>query len=260
MCRWPCTKFAADYACERGVIIADTKFEFGTIEDELVLVDEMCTPDSSALLGSQRVLSRPRAELVRQTVRARLPFSLEWDKTPPAPALPTTSPSAPPPNILKPNRSTCTRSPLARNRLRAEEKSSHSNKNGHLMLASLRLIRQTNIAMSNPTPAFEQPPTRSGPQRAPLFSTAHSHVCDWLYHCLVLSGAMTRFPRLCSEPASACSYARWRSPDEYSGLLAWIVRVRNGLLATQAQYPFLAYGTDWLAFAHLVIATAFWGR
>jgi hypothetical protein len=47
--------------------------------------------------------------------------------------------------------------------------------------------------------------------------------------------------------------------EEYSGVLAWIVRVRDGLLATEAQYLFLAYGTDWLAFAHLVIATAFWG-
>ena len=35
--------------------------------------------------------------------------------------------------------------------------------------------------------------------------------------------------------------------------------MRNGLLETDAKYPFLAYGTDWLAFGHLVIATAFWG-
>jgi len=44
-----------------------------------------------------------------------------------------------------------------------------------------------------------------------------------------------------------------------SGLLPWIERVNDGLVATNARYPFLAYGTDWLAFAHLVIALAFVG-
>jgi hypothetical protein len=42
-------------------------------------------------------------------------------------------------------------------------------------------------------------------------------------------------------------------------LLPWIERVHQALSATNAQYPFLAYGTDWLAFAHLVIAIAFIG-
>src|SRR5579863_3829350 len=42
-------------------------------------------------------------------------------------------------------------------------------------------------------------------------------------------------------------------------LLPWIERVHQALSATNAQYPFLAYGTDWLAFAHLVIAVAFLG-
>jgi hypothetical protein len=44
-----------------------------------------------------------------------------------------------------------------------------------------------------------------------------------------------------------------------TGLLAWMDRVNTALEATDAQYPFLAYGTDWLAFAHLVIAIAFFG-
>jgi hypothetical protein len=48
-------------------------------------------------------------------------------------------------------------------------------------------------------------------------------------------------------------------PQDYSGFLEWIVRVRNALRDTNAQYPFLAYGYDWLAFGHLVIATAFIG-
>jgi len=44
-----------------------------------------------------------------------------------------------------------------------------------------------------------------------------------------------------------------------TGLTAWIARVHEGLEMTQRSYPFLAYGTDWLAFAHLVIAVAFIG-
>ncbi len=43
------------------------------------------------------------------------------------------------------------------------------------------------------------------------------------------------------------------------GLSEWIHRVAEGLRETNAKYPFIQYGTDWLAFAHLVIATAFWG-
>ena len=49
------------------------------------------------------------------------------------------------------------------------------------------------------------------------------------------------------------------TPQEYSGLLHWIVKVRNGLRQTDAEFPFIAYGTDWLAFAHLVIAAAYIG-
>ena len=44
-----------------------------------------------------------------------------------------------------------------------------------------------------------------------------------------------------------------------SGFAAWIARVRDGLVETNRRFPFLAYGTDWLAFAHLVIAVAFIG-
>jgi hypothetical protein len=46
---------------------------------------------------------------------------------------------------------------------------------------------------------------------------------------------------------------------ESTGLLPWLERVNEGLSATNARYPFLAYGTDWLAFAHLVIAIVFIG-
>jgi len=44
-----------------------------------------------------------------------------------------------------------------------------------------------------------------------------------------------------------------------SGLADWITHVYRALQVTYRQYPFIAYGTDWLAFAHIVIAIAFWG-
>ncbi len=47
--------------------------------------------------------------------------------------------------------------------------------------------------------------------------------------------------------------------DTTAGLLQWVVKVRNGLNDAYGEYPFIAYGTDWLAFGHLVIALAFIG-
>jgi hypothetical protein len=77
---------------------------------------------------------------------------------------------------------------------------------------------------------------------------------------LVLSG-LTAFPLEweLNVLANWLGAAPSSSPQEYSGLLMWIVKVRNALRQTNAQFPFLAYGTDWLAFAHLVIAVAFIG-
>jgi hypothetical protein len=49
------------------------------------------------------------------------------------------------------------------------------------------------------------------------------------------------------------------SPGNYEGFNYWITIVANGLINTNRDYPFLAYGTDWLAFSHLVIAVAFIG-
>ncbi|WRZ90243.1 hypothetical protein OHB54_14905 [Streptomyces sp. NBC_01007] len=75
---------------------------------------------------------------------------------------------------------------------------------------------------------------------------------------LVLSGA-TAFP-LVHELHWAEDLLRSLSvPERLPVLMDWIVRVRHGLDAADAQYPFLLYGTDWLAFAHLVIAVAFYG-
>jgi hypothetical protein len=58
---------------------------------------------------------------------------------------------------------------------------------------------------------------------------------------------------------SVLQTAALRPIAESTGLLPWIARVQDALSSTNALYPFLAYGTDWLAFAHLVIAIAFLG-
>ncbi len=79
---------ARDYARPRGIIIADTKFEFGLCEGELILIDEVLTPDSSRFWPAdeyQPGLSQPSFD--KQFVRDYLE-TLDWDKTPPAPALP----------------------------------------------------------------------------------------------------------------------------------------------------------------------------
>ncbi len=77
---------------------------------------------------------------------------------------------------------------------------------------------------------------------------------------LALSG-LTAFP-LQSEvrllDAVLHTSSLW-SVASSTGLLRWIDRVSDGLTQTNAHYPFFAYGTDWLAFAHLVIAVAFLG-
>jgi phosphoribosylaminoimidazole-succinocarboxamide synthase len=77
-----------DYAAQRGIIIADTKFEFGMVGDEIVLIDECLTPDSSRFWPAvdYAVGSNPPS-FDKQYVRDYLE-SLIWDKTPPAPELP----------------------------------------------------------------------------------------------------------------------------------------------------------------------------
>jgi phosphoribosylaminoimidazole-succinocarboxamide synthase len=80
---------AADFAAARGIIIADTKFEFGLLPDgRLILVDEVLTPDSSRFwpaAGYAPGADQPSFD--KQYVRNYLE-GLAWDKTPPAPALP----------------------------------------------------------------------------------------------------------------------------------------------------------------------------
>src|SRR5438034_6686757 len=77
-----------DHAAARGIIVADTKFEFGTIGEELLLIDEVLTPDSSRFWPkAQYVVGQSPPSFDKQFVRDYLE-TLDWDKTPPAPRLP----------------------------------------------------------------------------------------------------------------------------------------------------------------------------
>ena len=79
---------AADHAAARGVILADTKFEFGFVGDELVLVDEVLTPDSSRYWPADEwAPGKTMPSFDKQYVRDWLD-STGWDHTPPAPRLP----------------------------------------------------------------------------------------------------------------------------------------------------------------------------
>jgi phosphoribosylaminoimidazole-succinocarboxamide synthase len=81
-------RFAADHARARGIIIADTKFEFGLFEGKLVLIDEVLTPDSSRFWPADHYQpGRSQPSFDKQFVRDYLE-TLDWNKTPPAPALP----------------------------------------------------------------------------------------------------------------------------------------------------------------------------
>ncbi len=81
-------RFARDYARQRGIIIADTKFEFGIFEGKLLLIDEVLTPDSSRFWpADQHAPGKSPPSYDKQFVRDYLE-TLDWDKTPPAPALP----------------------------------------------------------------------------------------------------------------------------------------------------------------------------
>jgi phosphoribosylaminoimidazole-succinocarboxamide synthase len=81
-------KRGAAYASQRGIIIADTKFEFGRIGDELILIDEALTPDSSRFWPAAKYApGRSQPSFDKQFVRDWL-SSTAWDKNSPPPALP----------------------------------------------------------------------------------------------------------------------------------------------------------------------------
>jgi phosphoribosylaminoimidazole-succinocarboxamide synthase len=81
-------KKASDYAERRGVILADTKFEFGTAAEGIILADEVLTPDSSRFWPSDQYRpGGPQPSFDKQFVRDYLE-SIHWNKQAPAPALP----------------------------------------------------------------------------------------------------------------------------------------------------------------------------
>lgn len=77
-----------DHAAQHGIIVADTKFEFGQIEHGLILIDECLTPDSSRFWpADQYIVGQSPPSFDKQFVRDYLE-TLDWDKAPPAPRLP----------------------------------------------------------------------------------------------------------------------------------------------------------------------------
>ncbi len=81
-------KTAADYALSKGIIIADTKFEFGLLNGEIILIDEVLTPDSSRFWPADEYMpGQSQQSYDKQIIRNYL-STLDWDKTPPGPQLP----------------------------------------------------------------------------------------------------------------------------------------------------------------------------
>ncbi len=81
-------KHAAKMAESKGIIIADTKFEFGLLNDELILIDEALTPDSSRFWPMDQYRpGKSQPSFDKQYLRDYLE-TLDWDKTPPPPTLP----------------------------------------------------------------------------------------------------------------------------------------------------------------------------
>ena len=80
---------ASSHTEERGIIIADTKFEFGLYKEKMILIDEILTPDSSRFwLKEEYEPGKPQPSFDKQYVRDYLE-SVSWDKNPPGPELPT---------------------------------------------------------------------------------------------------------------------------------------------------------------------------
>ena len=81
-------KKGQEYAASRGIIIADTKFEFGICDGEIILIDEILTPDSSRFWpADQYETGHDQPSFDKQIVRNYLE-TLAWDKRPPGPELP----------------------------------------------------------------------------------------------------------------------------------------------------------------------------
>lgn len=81
-------KKASEYALTKGIIIADTKFEFGFVGDEIIVIDEVLTPDSSRFWDVKKYSpGKSQESFDKQIVRDYLEKTLGWDKNPPVPEL-----------------------------------------------------------------------------------------------------------------------------------------------------------------------------
>ncbi|RJQ51918.1 MAG: phosphoribosylaminoimidazolesuccinocarboxamide synthase [Nitrospiraceae bacterium] len=79
---------ARDYAQKKGIIIADTKMEFGILNDQVIIIDELLTPDSSRFWSVKKYApGKSQDSFDKQIVRDYL-LTLDWDQTPPGPELP----------------------------------------------------------------------------------------------------------------------------------------------------------------------------
>lgn len=80
--------YAREYARGKGIILADTKMEFGLVDNQLILIDELLTPDSSRFWDAQHYqIGCPQPSFDKQPLRDWLVAS-GWNKEPPAPMLP----------------------------------------------------------------------------------------------------------------------------------------------------------------------------
>jgi phosphoribosylaminoimidazole-succinocarboxamide synthase len=80
--------YAHDFARERGIVLADTKMEFGTLDGELILIDELLTPDSSRFWDAEGYApGKSQPSYDKQFVRDWL-TAQGWNQEPPAPELP----------------------------------------------------------------------------------------------------------------------------------------------------------------------------
>ncbi|MBZ4642979.1 MAG: phosphoribosylaminoimidazole-succinocarboxamide synthase [Deferribacteres bacterium] len=79
---------ASEYAAQKGIIIADTKMEFGLYDGKIIIIDELLTPDSSRFWFKEKYeVGKPQQSMDKQYVRDYLE-TLDWDKTAPGPELP----------------------------------------------------------------------------------------------------------------------------------------------------------------------------
>ena len=82
-------KEASEKAAAKGVVLADTKFEFGRVDGKLVLIDEVMTPDSSRFWLADRIVpGEEPPSFDKETVRSYLRSCTDWDRNPPPPPIP----------------------------------------------------------------------------------------------------------------------------------------------------------------------------